>query len=77
MSSHEGTGTAELVWASLSEALDIVVGVDLVVLKDGELDLLMLMLDLLGVGVSSLLLLLTTTDHWDGNIEGAFLGSEI
>jgi hypothetical protein len=32
-----------------------------------------LVLNLLWLGVNSLLLLLTTTDHWDSNIEGALL----
>ena len=60
-------------WASLSEALNLVVGINLVVLQDGELDLLVLVWDLLWGSVGSLLLLLATTDHWNDNIEGAFL----
>ena len=73
VSGHEDASSTELVRASLSEALNLVVGVDLVVLQDGELDLLVLVLDLLGLRVNSLLLLLTTSDHGDGNIESALL----
>ncbi len=73
MSGHEDAGSTELVGARLSEALNLIVGVDLVVLQNSELDLLVLVLDLLGLGVNSLLLLLTTSDHWDRNIEGALL----
>ena len=77
VSGHEGAGSAELMRAGLSEALDLVVRVDLVVLKDGELDLLVLVANLLGLGVNSLLLLLSTTDHGDGNIEGALLWGNV
>ena len=73
MIGHESASTAEFVGAGLSETLDLVVGVDLVVLQDGELNLLVLVLDLLGLGVDSLLLLLATTNHGDDNIEGALL----
>ena len=73
VSGHESASTAELVWAGLSESLDLLVGIDLVVLQHSELNLLVLVLNLLWLGVNSLLLLLTTTDHWDSNIEGALL----
>ena len=59
--------------ASLSETLDLVVGVNLVVLQDSELDLLVLVADLLGLGVSSLLLLLTTSNHRNGQVDSALL----
>ena len=44
---HEDTSTALSVRALTTEALDLAVGVDLVVLQDGHLDLLALVLDLL------------------------------
>ena len=73
MGGHESSGTAQLVWAGLSEALDLLVSVDLVVLQDSELNLLVLMGNLFRGSVGSLLLLLTTSNHGNGNIEGAVL----
>ena len=45
---HEDTGTALSRRALATETLDLAVGLHLVVLKDGHLDLLALVLDLLG-----------------------------
>ena len=45
---HENTGTALSRGALTTETLDLAVGVDLVVLQDGHLDLLALVLNLLG-----------------------------
>jgi hypothetical protein len=59
--SHEDTSTALGLRALTPEALDLAVAVDLVVLKDSELGLLALVLDLLGGGVHLLLALLGTT----------------
>ena len=73
VSSHEGACTAELVWARLSKSLDLLVGVDLVVLQNSELYLLVLVLNLLWLGVNSLLLLLTTSDHWNNNVDCAIV----
>lgn len=57
-SSHEDTSTALGLWALAPQALDLAVAIDLVVLKDRELRLLPLVLDLLGGGVHLLLALL-------------------
>ena len=56
---HEDAGAASLVGALTSQAGDLAVAVDLVVLEDSELDLLLLVLDLLGGGVVLLLALLS------------------
>ena len=62
MHSHEGAGTA-LLGALLPQAGHLARGlVDAVVLEHRELDLLMLGLDLLGLGVSLLLTLLSTAN---------------
>jgi hypothetical protein len=49
--SHEDTGTTGGGGALAAETLDLAVRADLVVLKDGHLDLLPLVLDLLGGGL--------------------------
>ena len=59
--SHEDTSTALGSGALAAKALDLAVTVDLVVLKDSELGLLALVLDLLGGGVHLLLALLGST----------------
>ena len=51
MLGHEDALTARLVGAGLTETLNLVVTVHLVELQDGQLDLLVLVLDLLGGGV--------------------------
>jgi hypothetical protein len=48
--------------------------VNTVVLEHGELDLLVLALDLLGLGVGLLLTLLTSTKKSKGEVQGALLG---
>ena len=53
--------------------MNLVVGINLVVLENRKLHLLVLVLNLLGLSVSSLLLLLTTSDHGGGEIESTFL----
>lgn len=54
---HKSPGAAFGVRALLPEPLDLAGVVDLVELEDGELDLLLLVFDLLGLGVGLLLLL--------------------
>jgi hypothetical protein len=64
MHGHEGTGAA-LRGALFPEALDLAILVNTVVLEHRELHLLVLALDLLGLGVSLLLALLATTKELD------------
>ena len=52
---HESPGAALGVGAFLAEPLDLAGVVDLVELEEGELDFLVLVLDLLGLGVGLLL----------------------
>ena len=62
MVGHEDSGTTFGAGALALQSLDLVgAGVDLVVLKDGQLDLLVGVLNLLGLGVGLLLLLLSST----------------
>lgn len=61
MVGHEDTGAARLVRALASQAGDLAVAINLVVLEDSQLDLLLLVLDLLGRGVVLLLALLGCT----------------
>ncbi len=61
MSSHEDTGAALLRRALAPQTVDLAVVVHLVVLEDGQLDLAVLVLDLLGGGVVLLLALLAAT----------------
>jgi len=69
---HENTSTAGSCWAIVPQALDLAVRIDLVVLKDGHLDLLALVLDLLGGGVGLLFPLLSTTTETKDEMEGGF-----
>ena len=55
------------------ETLDLAITVDLVVLKDGQLGLSALVLDLLGGGVHLLLALLTTTTQAQHEVKGRLL----
>ena len=74
MVGHEGTRAAVGVGALLAEAGDLTGGVvDLVELQDGELHLLMLVLDLLGLGVGLLLALLGATAEAEHQVEGGLL----
>jgi len=70
---HEDTGTAGVGGALAAETLNLAVGVDLVVLEDGQLGLLALVLDLLGGGVDLLLALLATTTQAQHQVEGGLL----
>jgi len=58
---HEDTSSTVLVWAFSSETSDFAAFIDFVAFQDGELDLLLLVGDLLGLGVDLLLSLLSTT----------------
>jgi len=68
-----GHEDAWALWAELPESLDVAVAVDLVVLQGGELDLLVLVLDLLRLGVGLLLSLLSTTTESEHQVQGALL----
>lgn len=73
MVGHKSTGAALSVRALLSEPLDLAAVVHLVELKDGKLDLLLLMLDLLGLGVGLLLALLGTSPEPKNQVQCGFL----
>ena len=73
MSGHKDTGTAGLSRALHTQTVDLAVVVNLVELEDGELDLPVLMLDLLGGGVILLLTLLTTTSQSEDQVKGRLL----
>ncbi|MED6180675.1 hypothetical protein PIB30_117824 [Stylosanthes scabra] len=68
--SHEGSSTALSVRALLPKPLNLTAVIDLIELKDCELHLLMLVLDLLGLGVGLLLPLLGTTAEAEDKVEG-------
>lgn len=59
--------------ALAAKTLDLSITVNLVVLEDGELGLLVLVLDLLGGGVDLLLALLTTTTQAEDEVKGRLL----
>ena len=69
---HEDTSTALLSRALTAQAGDLVI-INLVVLEDGELDLLVLSGGLLGGGEVLLLLLLTTTTQAENEVESGLL----
>ena len=70
MLGHENTGTAVLAFdVSVNNST---IAVDLIVLEDGELILLLLVLNLLGGGIGLLLVLLTGTMQTHGIIEIKF-----
>lgn len=71
--SHKDTGTAGFAGALTTQTVDLAVFVDLVVLEDGEFDLLPLVLDLLGGGVILLLALLGTTTQAQHQMQGGLL----
>lgn len=73
---HEDASAALTVGALAAKAGDLAVVVDLVVLEDGEFDLLLLVVDLLGLGVDLLLALLATTIKVEDNVEGGLLANE-
>ncbi len=70
MGRHENSGSALLAGALASQAVDLAVVVDSVVLQHGQLDLLMLVLDLLGGRVVLLLALLAATTEAEDKMEG-------
>ncbi|KAJ6392873.1 hypothetical protein OIU77_022370, partial [Salix suchowensis] len=55
---HKSTSPAFSIWALFSQPLDFSTVINFIELKNSELDLLLLVLDLLGLGVSLLLSLL-------------------
>jgi hypothetical protein len=67
---HEDTGSAGLGGALTAETGDLAVTIDLVELEDGQLDLSLLVLDLLGGGVGLLLALLASSQKVDVQVEG-------
>merc|ERR1719234_827277 len=73
VSSHEDSGTALLSGALAAQTVDLAIVVNLVVLKDSQLDLPMLVLDLLGGGVVLLLPLLGTSPQPEDEVEGGLL----
>ena len=60
---YENTSTALGSGALAPQALDLSIGVDLVIFEDGHLDFLMFMLDFLGGVVGLLLALLGTSSQ--------------
>jgi hypothetical protein len=72
---HEDTGTALVRWALTTETGDLAVVIDLVVLEDGELNLLVLVSDLLWGGVVLLLAFLAshTSTKAEDEMEGGLL----
>ena len=74
MVGHEGPGAALGVGALLPEPGDLAGGVvDLVELKNAELDLLVLVLDLLGLGVGLLLALLGAATEAEDEVKRGLL----
>jgi len=73
VSSHEDTGSTFLGSTLTPQTVDLAVVINLVVFEYGELDLLMLVLDLLGGGVVLLLPLLATTPESEHKVEGGLL----
>jgi len=70
---HERSGAALSVGAFLAEPLHLAGVVNLIELQDGELHLLVLVLDLLRLGVGLLLTLLGTTTETEDKVEGGLL----
>jgi len=70
---HERSGAALSVGALLAEPLHLAGVINLVELQDGELHLLVLVLDLLRLGVGLLLALLGTTTETEDKVEGGLL----
>merc|ERR1711942_46385 len=73
MSRHENAGTAILVGTLSSQASDLAILINLVVLEDRKLDLLSLVLDLLRGGVVLLLALLAATSQAEDEMKGRLL----
>lgn len=70
---REGANAYSVGGTLASEALDLSITVNLVVLEDGQLGLLALVLDLLRGSVDLLLALLGTTTQTEDEVEGALL----
>merc|ERR1719209_2715889 len=70
VSSHEDSSAALLSRALTAQTVDLAIVVNLVVLEDGQLDLPVLVLDLLGGGVVLLLPLLSTSPQPENEVEG-------
>merc|ERR1719231_544602 len=70
---HEDTRAELRVRADTPQARDLAVAVDLVVLEHGQLDLLVLVLDLLGLGVLLLLALLAAAAQAQHEVQRALL----
>merc|ERR1719209_332814 len=73
VSSHEDSSAALLSRALTAQTVDLAIVVNLVVLEDGQLDLPVLVLDLLGGGVVLLLPLLSTSPQPEDKVEGGLL----
>merc|ERR1719232_540263 len=67
---HEHTASAVLAGALPPQPGDLALVADLVILEGGQLDLLMLVLDLLGSGVVLLLALLAATPQAEDQVQG-------
>ena len=65
---HHDTRATLFLWARLAKALHLIT-VDLVVLEDGEFDVLVLVLDLLWLGVGLLLALLTAATKTEDQMQ--------
>ena len=72
MGGHEDTGAALFGGALATKSVDLAVVVNLVVLENGELDFLMLVLDLLRGRVVLLLALLATTAETEDQVKSRF-----
>ena len=70
---HESSGAALGVGTLLPQPLDLAGGVDLVKLENGELDLLLLVLDFLGLGVRLLLPLLGSSSEAENQVKRGLL----
>merc|ERR1719209_1553402 len=70
---HEDSSSALLSRALTAQTVDLAIVVNLVVLEDGQLDLPVLVLDLLGGGVVLLLPLLSTSPQPEDKVEGGLL----
>merc|ERR1712037_718861 len=73
VSSHEDSSAALLSRALTAQTVDLAIVVNLVVLEDGQLDLPVLVLYLLGGGVVLLLPLLSTSPQPEDEVEGGLL----
>jgi len=73
MISHESPSTALSIRALLPQPLDFAAIINLIELEHSELDLLLLVLDLLGLGVGLLLSLLGSTPQAKHQVESGLL----